>query len=338
MWRGYEKQSSHLGSGAPGLMPRMIHPDGRRVNIETEFQAPHADPPYAEPRTRAALRSAVTANGRRPVPEGPDWSRVPVATLEHCGARLRILAKRIANHQPRRVMRMTALAELVLAFSVVLSVFAQAQNSPAQQAEIWRFDSLSALGGHPTKVLGHPQIIQTPYGKAVQFNGVDDALFVDVHPLAGAQTWTWEVIFRPDEGGAAAQRFFHLSVLDPATGTDANDRMLFELRIVNGQWCLDSFAMTQGHSKVLLNCQKLHALGKWYRITAVYDGKTLSNYIDNELQGEGEVQLAPQGPGHASIGVRINLKDYFKGAVYEARFTRKALPVDEFLQMPPATQ
>jgi Concanavalin A-like lectin/glucanases superfamily len=219
--------------------------------------------------------------------------------------------------------------------SGILCLIAQSKNSQIQGTEIWRFDTESSLGGHPTKVIGHPEVIETPYGKAVQFNGVNDALFVDVHPLAGAQTWTWEVIFRPDEGGATAQRFFHLSVLDPATRKDLNDRMLFELRIVNGQWCLDTFAMAQGRSKVLLNCEKLYALGNWYRVTAVYDGNTLRNYVNNDLQGEGTVQLSPQGPGHASVGVRINLKDYFKGAVYEARFTRRSLDVGDFLKMPP---
>jgi hypothetical protein len=142
------------------------------------------------------------------------------------------------------------------------------------------------------------------------------------------------VIFRPDEDGAAAQRFFHLSVLDPATGKDIDDRLLFEIRIVKGQWCLDSFATAGGKSKTLLNCDKLHALGKWYRVTAVYDGTTLRNYVGDELQGEGGVQLVPQRPGHSSVGVRINLKDHFKGAIYEARFTRRALTPGEFLKMP----
>jgi hypothetical protein len=225
-------------------------------------------------------------------------------------------------------------AALLLVLSLVGAGVVLAEDS-SSGVQIWRFDQTVALGGHPVKVLGHPQVIETPYGRAVQFNGSDSALFVDVHPLAGAATWTWEVVFRPDQDGAAAQRFFHLSVLNPETGTDADDRMLFEIRIVNGEWCLDSFALSHGHSKVLLNCQKLHPLGQWYRVTAVYDGKTLSNYIGNELQGEGEVQLAPEGPGHSSIGVRINLKDYFKGAVFEARFTRRALRPDEFLAWPP---
>ena len=208
------------------------------------------------------------------------------------------------------------------------------QSGGMKNAEIWMFDQTSVVGGYTTQVLGHPQVIETSFGKAVQFNGIDDALFVPVHPLAGAATWTWEVIFRPDADGAPAQRFFHLSVLDPATGKDLDDRLLFEIRIVKGQWCLDSFAMAAGQSKTLLNCEKVHPLDKWYRVTAVYDGKTLSNYVGDELQGEGSVQLVPQRPGHSSVGVRINLKDHFKGAILEARFTRSALTPAEFLKMP----
>jgi hypothetical protein len=192
---------------------------------------------------------------------------------------------------------------------------------PARSQEVWRFDETAALGGHATKILGHPQVIATEYGKAVAFNGVDDALLVDVHPLAGASTWTWEMIFRPDADGAAAQRVFHLQARDPAMGADIADRMLFEIRIVRGQWCLDSFAASAGEHTALLNCEKLHPLGQWYRVT---------------LQGEAAVKLLPQSAGHSSAGVRIDLRDYFKGAMLEARFMPRALGVQEFLKMPAA--
>ena len=64
----------------------------------------------------------------------------------------------------------------------------------------WRFDRLENIGGHRTTVLGQPKVIASPVGKAVEFDGVDDALFVDNHPLSGARTFTWEAIFRPDGG------------------------------------------------------------------------------------------------------------------------------------------
>jgi hypothetical protein len=209
--------------------------------------------------------------------------------------------------------------------------------------ETWRFDQTASLGGHPTKVLGAPRVIDTEIGKAVAFNGVDDALFVAVHPLAGAATWTWEMIFKPDADGKPAQRIFHLQSVDPATGADyPNERMLFEIRIVAGadgkpaQWCLDSFATAGGQSRTLLNCEKLHPFGPWYRVTAVYDGKMLHNYVGDELQGEGELSLPLERPGRASVGTRIDLRDYYKGAIYQARFTRRALSPADFLKLPTA--
>ena len=225
-------------------------------------------------------------------------------------------------------LRIAGATCLVLAFGAAL---------PAAAQEIWRFDQTASLGGHATKVLGHPQVIDTAMGKAVAFNGVDDALFVDVHPLAGAATWTWEMIFKPDADGKPEQRIFHLQSIDPATGADfANERMLFEIRIVNGQWCLDSFAAAGGQSRALLNCEKLHPFGPWYRVTAVYDGKMLHNYVGDELQGEGPLDIPPERPGRSSVGTRIDLRDYYKGGMYEARFTRKALDVADFLKLPAA--
>src|SRR5471030_1329082 len=105
--------------------------------------------------------------------------------------------------------------------------------------EVWTFDRIDKIGGHPTTVLGHPHVIDTPLGKAVEFNGVDDGLQIDLHPLAGAETFAWEAIFRPD-GGNAEQRWFHLEE-NPATGSDSDNRMLFEIRVIDGRWCLDAF-------------------------------------------------------------------------------------------------
>lgn len=198
----------------------------------------------------------------------------------------------------------------------------------------WRFERTDIIGGQHAQVLGHPRVIETPAGKAVEFNGIDDALIIPEHPLAGASTYTWEVIFRP-EGGAFAQRFFHLQEQAPATGQDTGNRMLFEIRVVNGQWCLDSFASSGENHRTLLNCKLLHPLGKWYAVTAVYDGKELRNYVDGQLQGEGSLDLKPQLPGRSSVGMRINHKYFFNGAVLMARMSPRVLSPGEFLKVPP---
>jgi alcohol dehydrogenase (cytochrome c) len=192
------------------------------------------------------------------------------------------------------------------------------------QSESWSFDRLDRLGDHSTTIVGSPRVIDTPVGKAIEFDGVDDALFVDAHPLAGADTFTWEAIFRPD-GGAAEQRWFHLQ----EDGSD--DRMLFEIRVIDGQWCLDSYVHSPGASQALLNRDRLHPLGAWYHVAAVYDGREFRNYVNGVQEGAAEIRFTPQRPGRSSVGVRFNKVNYFKGAIRAARFTRRALTPAEFL-------
>jgi hypothetical protein len=199
------------------------------------------------------------------------------------------------------------------------------QKMNTASAELWNFDRLDRLGGHATTVRGNPRVIDTPKGKAIEFDGVDDALFLDVHPLAGAETFTWEVIFRPDRGGRPEQRFFHLN----ENGSEA--RLLFETRLVGDDWYLDSFA-NSGESKALMRKDRVHRLGEWYHVAMVYDGKEFRNYVNGELEGAAPVKLKPQGAGRTSVGVRINLVDYFKGAVRLSRFSRRALTPGEFLK------
>jgi hypothetical protein len=198
--------------------------------------------------------------------------------------------------------------------------------------ETWVFDHVDRVGGHPATVLGHPHVIDSPVGKAVEFNGIDDGILIDVHPLAGAKTFTWEAVFRPD-GGNAEQRWFHLEQ-NPADGSNANNRMLFEIRVVNGRWCLDAFDKSSAEQKALLDRSKLQELGAWYHVAAVYDGRDFRSYVNGILQGEGAVRLEPQGAGRTAIGVRLNRLYYFKGAVHMARFTRHALSPAEFLSVP----
>jgi hypothetical protein len=236
-----------------------------------------------------------------------------------------------------RRMSHTILYSLVAALSILAALQLGSSSGAVMHQPsgdvIWTFDRLENIGGHRTSVLGQPRVIDSPVGKAVEFDGVDDALFIGNHPLAGAGTFTWEAIFRPD-GGQREQRWFHLSELDTKTGADTDNRMLFEIRVVDDQWYLDSYIQSGAESKALMNRQALHPLKAWYRVASVYDGREFRNYVDGVQEGSAQLQLAPHGPGHASVGVRINKVFYFKGAVHLARFTRRALSPSEFLPLP----
>jgi hypothetical protein len=227
----------------------------------------------------------------------------------------------------RRDVLISALATIFCA--LVYGAAARGQGANDSAPDVWTFDRLDRLGGHPTTVLGSPRVIDTPIGKAIEFDGIDDALFVDVHPLAGAKTFTWEAIFRPD-GGNREQRWFHLQE------TGSENRMLFEIRVVGDRWLLDSFNFSTTGSGTLMNKNSLHPLGAWYHVAAVYDGKVFSNYVNGVQDGATEVELSPQGSGRSAMGVRINLVYYFKGAIQSARFTRRALAPAAFLKVPPA--
>ena len=233
---------------------------------------------------------------------------------------------------------------MVAAIALTPTIRVAGHSAQATEMQItWTFDNLKRIGGLPVTVGGHPKVISSPVGKAIEFDGVQDSLFVERHPLAGASTFTWEAIFRPD-GGAAAQRWFHLAERNRETGRfvqltpgdttqtqDSNPRLLFELRVVDGnKWYLDAFT----NGRTLMFPDKLHPIGRWFHVAQVYDGKMYRSYVNGELQGEAPLAYEPHGEGAASIGVRMNHVNYFHGAVAKARFTFKALASTEFMRLP----
>jgi len=201
--------------------------------------------------------------------------------------------------------------------------------APAQQ--VWTFDNLQRIGAHPVRLEGEPRLVPSKWGNAVAFDGHDDALFIDAHPLAGAHTFTFEVIFRPD-GGAFEQRWFHLESLEsPRVAPGRGDtRILFEIRVVRDEWYLDAFMKGPGYNKALIAAEKRFATRHWYHVAQTYDGEKYRSYVNGELQTEWALAFKPQGPGSASIGTRMNRTSYFNGAVREARFTHAALRPLEF--------
>lgn len=235
-------------------------------------------------------------------------------------------------------MRIQVIAGLALA--ALASLPAHAEQT------VWRFDNLAHIGGLKPKIEGRPMLVDSPLGKAVAFNGKDDALLLPGRPLVGARTFTLEAIFRPD-GGAFEQRWMHVAETNPATAkdtegkdgqpaaTDGNGRFMFEIRVKDGNWYLDTFVNSKGGSQALIDPRKLHPLGRWYAVSQTYDGRFYRSYVDGVLQGEAQVaKFVPHGPGHVMVGTRMNHVNYFHGAVAQARFTDRALTPAQLLKAP----
>jgi hypothetical protein len=227
---------------------------------------------------------------------------------------------------------------------LALPILAALSVTSAAQAEqtTWRFDNLKRIGGFAVTAEGAPRLIKGPHGKVVRFDGKADSLFIDGRPLVGAATFTAETIFRP-EGGPFAQRFMHIAETDPVTGLDTppdgvgdvNGRFMFEIRVEDGYWYLDTYVQSKAGSHALLFKDKRFPIGRWYAVAQTYDGTTYRAYVDGVLQGEAPVAFTPHGPGHVRVGARMNRAYYFTGAVAEARFTDRALTPGELLKVKP---
>lgn len=191
---------------------------------------------------------------------------------------------------------------------------------------VWRLDNLEEIGGHPVMVLGDPKVIDTANGRAIEFDGVDDGIFFDVHPLAGMSAFTVEVIFKPYSEGAAEQRFFHMQE-DPS-----EERVMFETRLVdNDLWFLDTFIYSGDQKIPLYAIDNKHPVDAWYHTAIVVDGESFKHYVNGELELSEEILFEPQSSGRTSLGVRINKVNWYKGAIRTARFTPRALVPAEFL-------
>lgn len=217
------------------------------------------------------------------------------------------------------------------AAGLMLAGCATARSRVAADQKLWTFDNLARVGGLPVTAEGGPTFVDSPWGPAVKFDGVDDGLFIEEHPLAGASSWTIEALIRPD-GGAFEQRFMHLA----ETGTPregqapVGTRIMFEIRVVENEWYLDAFAKGPTYNHTLIFPEKRFPVGRWFHVAQTYDGTTYRSFVDGVLQGEAPLAFTPQGPGRASVGVRMNRVSWFNGAIREARFTPRGLTPDQF--------
>lgn len=220
-----------------------------------------------------------------------------------------------------------------IGFAVIAAIMLA--PAPPVGAEDWNFERLDAIGGAAAHVQGHPQLVRTGAGPAVQFDGVGDALVVDKHPLTGAGTFTVEAVFRPD-GGAFEQRWLHLAETDPVSGADTGTRILFEIRVVGERWYLDAFANGPGYRVTLVAPARTYPVGRWYRVEMTCDGTTFRSFVDGVEQTSAPIAFKPQGSGHTSIGVRMNRVNWFKGAILKLRFTPRTLSPSGFMPLPAA--
>ena len=196
-------------------------------------------------------------------------------------------------------------------------------QSPVVPRIRWVFDDIHSIGGASVGLLGSPVVRHNGKFAALKFDGVRDGLILPYDPLQGLHRFTIEILFRPDLEGPPEQRFFH-------TEDKTGRRVLVELRLADGRWCLDTFlrdSLTQ--YRTLIDRTKTHAAGQWYWIALVYDGSAMAHYVSGVKELDGPVQFSPMSEGETSVGVRLNRVSWFKGEIREARIYDRALEPDQ---------
>jgi hypothetical protein len=201
---------------------------------------------------------------------------------------------------------------------------AHLKNTPGT----WECTLAELVTGRDLSFSGNPKIIESPYGNAVWFDGMDDGYFLEDNPLKGLTCFTIEAIICPDTDAPFEQRFLHIG------GTDS-DRLLLELRMTPGnKWYLDTFILCGESKQAVIDPRLLHPAGKWHHVVLTLDntGK-MTNYINGKPELTGNVNFRPINSGATSIGVRCNKVSWYKGAIYKIKISPEVLEPKRFIPL-----
>ncbi|HOI29172.1 MAG TPA: LamG domain-containing protein [Melioribacteraceae bacterium] len=215
---------------------------------------------------------------------------------------------------------------LIIVCSFSTGLFAQ--SKPGQVT--WQVDNLNKIGGNPITLFGNPVEVETEKGKSVRFDGVDDGIIVHANPIDGANSFTVEIIFKPDTSSNPVnkeQRFLHIQ----APGYEPR-RMLIELRLTDGnKWFLDTHINADTTFRTLYAENYIHPLQEWYHAVLVYDKGVVRHFVNGREEMSGTINYIPIKDGNVSLGMRMNKRSFFKGEIKLVRFTDRALTPEEFL-------
>jgi hypothetical protein len=215
----------------------------------------------------------------------------------------------------------------IISFSLLYPLIAQENPPPKIKSNSteWTISRLLNQKTDSVKVLGSPTIVSTKYGKAVEFNGKNDAIFIDKMALAGLEVFTVEMIFNPYSGGNFEQRIFHC-------GEITNSRVLLELRSVPKGWYFDAFIKAGTERHTLIDSTLVHPHNQWYHVAFVVNHGQLTTYINGIKELEAKINMSAFFTGRTSIGVRQTENSWFRGMIYKIKITPKVLSPRQFMK------
>jgi hypothetical protein len=217
---------------------------------------------------------------------------------------------------------------LTVLFLLTVSFIACSKNSEKGTLENrkteWLLASFLTEKSKGIQINGNPQLVDSPYGQAVHFNGISDALFLEEMPFKSMEEFTVEMVFYPEINAPFEQRILHIGEVD-------EDRMLLEIRAVKNNWYFDGFVASKENKRALIDEQLTHPLGQWYHVALVVDRESMTTFVNGKQELSEPFSFALIESGRSSIGVRQNIRSWFKGKIYKIRITPKSLKPDDFM-------
>jgi hypothetical protein len=195
-----------------------------------------------------------------------------------------------------------------------------AGGSDSGTVDRWIIDNTSSIHDVVPMVIGGPQVITSPQGDALCFDG-DDGIVLAANPVQGLAAFTIEVLLRVDSVTNAAlnqPRYLHIET------TDAS-RVTMEARVTETNWYLDTYLLSGGQNRTLAELSKVHPVGQWTWAALTYADGQMRHFVDGVEDANGTVTIPALGAGKISLGVRQNLVNWFSGCIREVRVTATAL-------------
>lgn len=202
-------------------------------------------------------------------------------------------------------------------------------NAQPKNNSLWCIDNLKEIGGYPVSLFGNPVVKNFSFGKAIEFDGIDDGIIVQGFQLNKESTFTAEIIFNPYASfpNNVEQRFLHVQSLKRG-----NRRFLIELRLNDkNQWFVDTHIRTDSTSLTCLAKDFPHPINKWYHVVFTYNNGIARHYVNGIEEMSGKVNYIPVDSASVSIGMRMNQVSFFKGAIYCIAFSKIELNPSEFM-------
>ncbi len=201
-----------------------------------------------------------------------------------------------------------------------------AGENAQEGSDTWKMDTVKSVGGFPTLVVGNPEVVDTSVGLALLFDGREDGLQINSNPIINAETFTVEVVFRPDQEGNLEQTLLHIREVF------GDNSVQLEIHNASDQWFLHSSLQSNENFIALESDSLLHSFGNWYHVAFVYDGEMVRQYVNGREELSGPLPVSRFERGRTALGMNMDLVGWFKGAMLATRFTPRAIEPKNFMK------